>query len=211
MKYSPVAVINLKRYPERWIAWVKEAERMGITDYSRWEAVDGSTLTITSEVQQLFIKNDFNEHRGTIGCALSHMHLWLHIIENKVPELIILEDDARFNDSFEIPELPLGWDLFYYSGPSFKSIYPPGISINDKIMIPQFSKDLHFTTLSYRLSYSGACKLIGRLRKIGFNRAVDGFIRDTFDRLNVFCYKKSRVYPANDLGPEVNSTFKSFL
>ncbi|MBS4165124.1 Uncharacterized protein NEOC65_000171 [Neochlamydia sp. AcF65] len=211
MQLSPIAVINLKSHPERWIAWVKEAERMGITDYSRWEAIDDSTLTLTSEVQQLFINNDFNGHPGAIGCALSHIHLWLYMIENKIPELMILEDNARFNSSFEIPELPLGWDLFYYNGPSVKDICPSGVSLNNKIMIPQCSEDLHFTTLSYRLSYSGACKLMGRLRKIGFNKTVDGFMRDTFDRLNVFCYKKSRVYPAHELESDVNPIFKSFF
>lgn len=190
----PIVVLNLKKRPERWEAWVQEAEKNKLENYSRWEAIDGSLVTITPEIQQLFKDNDFNMRRGVMGCALSHLNIWLHIVEEKLPALIVFEDDARFNETFCLPDLPRGWDIFYFGGPSLKGVYPPGIPFNEKVIIPKLDPDLYFTTIAYMLSFSGACKLLDRLDKVGFNRAVDWFMRDTFDQLNVFCYKKLIIY-----------------
>ena len=203
METPSVVVINLKRRPERWAAWVKEAERVGIVNYARWEAIDGSMLTMQRDVRHLFRNNDFNMRQGVMGCALSHMNIWLHILENNIPALIVFEDDARFNEPFSVPDLPFGWDLFYYGGPALKGIYPPGVPINDTIIIPKLPQDLYFTTLAYMISYSGAIKLLERLGEIGFNKAVDWFMTDTFEKLNVFSYKKLTVYPDPHLGTDV--------
>ena len=105
MDTPPIVVINLKRRADRWAAWTKEAERVGITNYTRWEAVDGSRLTLTTDIQNLFRNNDFNMRKGVVGCALSHMNIWLNIVENNVPALIIFEDDARFNEPFTMSRL----------------------------------------------------------------------------------------------------------
>lgn len=205
MDTPPIVVINLKRRADRWAAWTKEAERVGITNYTRWEAVDGSRLTLTTDIQNLFRNNDFNMRKGVVGCALSHMNIWLNIVENNVPALIIFEDDARFNEPFNVPDLPFGWDLFYFGGPALKGIYPPGIPINDTIIIPKLPQDLYFTAIGYMISYKGANKLLERLVEIGFNKAVDWFMTDTFtfEKLNVFSYKKLIVYPDENSGSDV--------
>ncbi len=205
MKKVPIVVINLKRRPDRWEAWLKEARRVGISDFLRWEAVDGQSLVMTPEIQNLFRDNDFSMRRGVVGCALTHMNIWLHIVENNIPELIVFEDDARFNDPLVVPELLQGWELFYYGGPPFKGIYPPGVPISDTVMVPKLPDDLYFTTIAYMISYSGAHKLLDRLTKVGFNKAADWFMRDTFEKLNVFCYKKLIVYPDQNFGSDIKN------
>ena len=57
--------------------------------------------------------------------------------------LIVFEDDARFNEPFEVPQLPLGWDLFYYGGAPLKGIYPPGVPISEAINIPNLPEDVY--------------------------------------------------------------------
>lgn len=210
MASPPIVVLNLKRRTDRWAAWVREAERVGMTDYTRWEAVDGEKLVITPEIQKLFLNSNFDMRPGIVGCALTHMNIWLHITENKIPSLIILEDDALLNEPLTMPDLPSRWDLFYYGGALLRkqyeppegpvrAAYPPGIPINDKVLIPKFPDHMYFTTVGYMLSYSGACKLLERLIRVGFNKPVDRFMRDTFEILNVFAYRKLVVYTNLDL------------
>ena len=95
--------------------------------------------------------------------------------------------------------------MFYYGGPALKGIYPPGIPINDTIIIPKLPQDLYFTAIGYMISYKGANKLLERLVEIGFNKAVDWFMTDTFtfEKLNVFSYKKLIVYPDENSGSDV--------
>ncbi len=208
MEFPTIVVLNLKRRPDRWAAWVKEAERVGISNYNRWEAIDGGTLHFTTEIEYLFRDNDFNMRKNVVGCALSHMNIWLHVVENKIPSLIVFEDDARFNEPFTVPELPSGWDLFYFGGPPFKGIYPPGVPISDRIIIPRLPEDLYFTAIGYMISYKGAHQLLERLVKVGFNRAVDWFMRDSFNKLNVFCYRKLILYPDENAGSDIQGKDK---
>lgn len=210
MTRPPIIVINLKRRPDRWAAWVHEAERVGMTQYTRWEAVDGTKITITPEIHNLFLHNDFNMRPGAVGCALTHMNVWLYIVENNIPALIVLEDDALLNEPLNMPDLPQGWDLFYYGGALLRkqyeppegpvrAVYPPGIPINELVLIPKFPDHMYFTTVGYMVSYDGACKLLDRLVKVGFNKPVDRFMRDAFETLNVFAYRKLVVYANLDL------------
>ena len=216
MATPPIVVLNLKRRADRWVAWVQEAERIGLSHYTRWEAVDGKALTITPEIYQLFLSDDFDMGSGRIGCALTHMNIWHYIIENKIPALIILEDDALLNEPLTMPDLPLGWDLFYYGGALLRkeyeppdgpvrAAYPPGVPINDKVLIPRFPDHMYFTTVGYMLSYSGACKLIERLKKVGFNKPVDRFMKDSFGILSVFAYRKLVVYADLNFTSDIES------
>lgn len=204
MTQSPrIVVLNLKRRPDRWAAWVQEAERMGIKNYTRWEAVDGDQVTVDEEIKKLFRDNDFKLNSGVMGCALSHMNIWLYVIENNLDALIVLEDDARFNEPVILPDLPKGWDLFYLGGAPLPGVYPPAAPVNDVISIPQLPQNLYFTTIGYMISASGAYKLLNRLNEIGFNKAVDWFMTDTFKQLNVFCFRKFIIYPDKSAGSDV--------
>ena len=42
-----------------------------------------------------------NEHKAKSGCFLSHVNLWKHIVEHKLNDVLIVEDDAE-----QINELP---------------------------------------------------------------------------------------------------------
>lgn len=173
MKAPPIVVINLKRRIDRWKSWVEEAEKKNIEGYSRWEAIDGRKIEITSEIEYLFRDNNFDWRRGRIGCALSHMNVWLHVVEKQIPALIVLEDDARFNAPFAVPDLPPQWDLFYFGGAPWEGVHTPGVIVSDDVIMPNFSPDMFFTAVGYMISFKGACRLLDRLQNIGFNRPLD--------------------------------------
>ena len=164
--------------------------------------MDGLQVTLDEGTRYLFCNNDFQLKPGVIGCSLSHMNIWLHVMENKIPALIVLEDDARFNEPLILPDLPKGWDLFYIGGAPWPGT-PPALPINDKAAVPDLLEDLYFTTIAYMISYSGACKLLNRLTRVGFNKAVDWFMTDTFKELNVFCYRKFVVFSDKGAGSDV--------
>ena len=60
--------------------------------------------------------------RGGLGCALSHIQLWEHVVHIN-ETILVLEDDVRLSPSFQemysILSLPKKFDLIYLSYPDF--------------------------------------------------------------------------------------------
>lgn len=97
-------VVNLLRRTDRKEATEKTFEDAGINDdeYEFAEAVDGKSLTLTDEINALFLGNDFGSRKGFIGCALSHYGLWKQLLSDTTNEYYtIFEDDVRLVDGFK--------------------------------------------------------------------------------------------------------------
>lgn len=91
-----IKVINLNSRSDRWSAFTELNDK----SYSRYEAVNGYELQSTRWLEQMFNDNDYNYRRGMIGCALSHIGLWIECVQsNKM--YVILEDDIILTDYFE--------------------------------------------------------------------------------------------------------------
>ena len=60
--------------------------------------------------------------RGGLGCALSHIQLWEHVVHTN-ETILVLEDDVRlspsFQDMYSLLSLPKKFDLIYLSYPDF--------------------------------------------------------------------------------------------
>jgi glycosyl transferase, family 25 len=205
-----IFVINLTRRPDRWRKWKKEAETYQLPPYQRWEAVDAKQLTPTPEIKKLFRNNDFFNRSGVIACALSHYQIWQHIVKEKFPETIIFEDDANFITPLSKPNLPEGWDLFYYGGfiPTGKDFVVPGIPVSKNIIIPQIPKiplRSGFCAYAYMLSYAGAQKLVSRILRKGIYKAIDYFMVDAFEELSYYCYSPATAYSDLSGGTDVQN------
>ena len=84
--------------------------------YDLFYGIDGSKINL-----KVINDNDWEPiimNSGRIGCFLSHVMLWNHILYSNYDEVLILEDDFIFN----VPlnkileyknELPTDWDLFF--------------------------------------------------------------------------------------------------
>ncbi len=103
----PIYIINLDRKPERYIYVKKQLEKLGLTNYQKWPATDGFTISPDKMINDGVTHNLTVKGKGLAGCAVSHINIWKHIAENNYisednPDgwTLILEDDAHFHPQF---------------------------------------------------------------------------------------------------------------
>jgi len=110
-----VAVVNLDRRPGRWkhVEEVLVAAGFSRDDFSRVSAADGRNLSsLDPELTWLFRRNHFNSDSSVIGCALSHLRIWMRMIEcarqreagnssgAAAEWVLVLEDDVELREGF---------------------------------------------------------------------------------------------------------------
>ena len=190
-------VINLERC----------LERMDYFDdsYTRWIATDYKDLDDDNPVFKRMISMhniNPNEHKAKCGCLLSHLNLWKHIVEHKLNDVLIVEDDAE-----QINHLPDFTDIeeFTYLGGFFTKkitdgeVTPPHLlhKLND---IPEDYKFL--TTLSYYIpTWEIAEKLIVDITSQTRFRAIDVM-------LNKISVCRCVYYPALFIERDLQSTIR---
>ena len=87
-------VINLARSKDRRAHITAELQRAGL-DYEVISAVDGRTLDLSGSTlidPSLASRCEFPA--GTVGCALSHFHVYQKILEDGRDRALVLEDDV---------------------------------------------------------------------------------------------------------------------
>ena len=90
-------VVSLERAPERRSFVVKSFTDVGLT-YELVDAVDGTTLTLAERHSYSRARSLFEIGRGLmegeVGCALSHLRLLQRMVDEHIPEVLIVEDDV---------------------------------------------------------------------------------------------------------------------
>ncbi len=175
-------VINLDRCQDRMKYFDKS--------FKRWSAVDGNDLKDDNPVLSMMISYhniDPKQHRAKVGCFISHINLLKHIVENKLNNVIILEDDAEMVNPLPNP-LPEEFTYLggFFCGKKFSDVeVPHRAGIWD---VPLDSKLL--TTLSYYIPQWEAAKFIyDSIMSQKRYRAIDVM-------LNNIHFTKCYVYPA---------------
>jgi glycosyl transferase, family 25 len=105
--------INLDRRTDRWERMRARFAQHNIGPVTRFSALDGATLTSPAH---------WNDFPGAYGCLRSHMAVIEQAREQRMPSVLIFEDDvvfdpglnARFAD--HIRQLPSDWDMVYFGG-----------------------------------------------------------------------------------------------
>ena len=188
-------VINLERC----------INRMDMFDnsYTRWIATDYKDLDDGDEIYKRMVSMwniSQNEHRAKCACLLSHMNLWKYILEHKLNDVLIVEDDA-----LQVNHLPedLG-DTFLYLGGFFTKKLIDGevdVSLDTGFnFIPEGHKIL--TTLSYYIpTWEIAEQLIVDITSQKRFRAIDVM-------LNKVSIPKRVYYPALFIERDLQSTIR---
>tara|TARA_R110002126_G_scaffold722_6_gene4598 strand:+ start:5328 stop:6695 length:1368 start_codon:yes stop_codon:yes gene_type:complete len=192
-------VINLERC----------LERMDNFDdtYSRWVANDCLDLDDNDDILKRMISmHNINpyEHKAKCACLLSHTNLWKYIVENKLNDILIVEDDAEQINHF--PDFSDVNDFTYVGGFLTKKMTDGAVKVdsfddgfND---IPVDHKFL--TTLSYYIpTWEIAEQLIVDITSQKRFRAIDVM-------LNKVSIKRNLYYPAlfieRDLQSQIRPT-----
>jgi GR25 family glycosyltransferase involved in LPS biosynthesis len=128
--FDHIYCINLDERKDRWKSAIEQFEKNNIAV----ERISG-------------IKNKFNINKtisdAEMGIVLTHKLIYLDAIKNNYNNILILEDDCIFRDTFvedfnkTIKELPNDWDLFYLGGLYWWSLpkeYSENISLANKIL-----------------------------------------------------------------------------
>jgi GR25 family glycosyltransferase involved in LPS biosynthesis len=182
-------IINLDRRADRFELFKKTHPDLA-NSLMRLEAFDGRSLRLTPKIARLFAPHDFKWKKSVMGCALSHLTLWMQLINEKpdINTYLVLEDDARLSpewrgaweNAVDNGHLPEGWDLVYLGGilppnrPGFESAAVE--KINDSVARvkgnqlfgqSEPNRYFHFCAYAYVLTRRGAQKIVDFIRTRG--------------------------------------------
>lgn len=130
--FSKIYLINLVRRPDRLKNFLTYFNASDLKNFNltKFDAIDGTKLDqeniplselATAELQQLkttgFRTKHYQLTMGAIGCYLSHVKVWEHILKNDSDVVLIFEDDAKIPENFlsevneNIAYIPNDWDI----------------------------------------------------------------------------------------------------
>uniref|UniRef100_A0A6I8NV19 Cerebral endothelial cell adhesion molecule n=1 Tax=Ornithorhynchus anatinus TaxID=9258 RepID=A0A6I8NV19_ORNAN len=225
MGFDEVFVINLARRPdrrERMLNSLHELEIVGRVV----EAVDGSALN-SSSIKSLgvdLLTGYYDPYsgrtltKGEVGCFLSHHAVWEEVAARGLGQVVVLEDDVRFEANFkrrlerlleEVEAKQLEWDLIYLGRKQVTSEEEEAVADVHNLVVAHYS----YWTLAYALSLSGARKLLAA-QPLGRMLPVDEFLPIMYDRhpnedykqhfrprdLRAFAMRPSLAFPTHYTG-----------
>ncbi len=164
----PIFVISLARATERRTDIARQLDALGIC-YEFSEAVDGKNSDLSQYAERLkdidYCKKKIGVEfdSGSIGCYLSHYHLFEKMAKESIPYAVILEDDAEVESGFmrvvaDVINCEWQWDVVI--------LHAPGRRGNNRIIcelcnnrkLVQYQRH-PFATVAYLINLEAAKKL----------------------------------------------------
>ncbi|XP_053953383.1 glycosyltransferase 25 family member [Anastrepha ludens] len=187
-----IYMINLERRPERRVKMEKLFLELGL-DVEYVPAVDGKKLS-PQQLQDMGVKflngyEDPYHHRqmtmGEIGCFLSHYRIWEKVVEREQNEVLVLEDDVRFQPYFKDSATRVlaqmrnvvEYDLLYFGRKRLKEEKEPWVQGAENLVHAGYS----YWTLGYVITLKGARKLLAA-KPLEKMLPVDEFLPIMFNR-----------------------------
>ena len=186
-------VVNLERRPDRLDKFRSNAPFV----FEPYKAIDGQNLHPTIQLCQLFNFNDYNYRRGMIGCALSHIDLWINLLNSKDDDIyLIVEDDVEFADDFsdKCQSLIQGddWDIIFLGHHLYSKFQTPETYNRTESptkdrwnTIQSFSKSMGGTG-GYMINKHGALKMLNFIQTNGMTNGIDTMMQHACDTLMVY-------------------------
>lgn len=200
-------VINLDKRIDRWENFIKHPEPKFL-QYTRFSAIDGSKLTPTSQLQQIFDNNDYNMRQGIVGCAMSHLKLCIELLnDNEADVYCLLEDDLEFVPDFQKKLLycthelnKTEWDMFYLGHHLWKQFIDQEVySKTLWTKIEQFNRSESLMrsmggTIGYLINKKGAERLLDYINITGMTNGIDTVQQKAADNINIFYAYPHLIY-----------------
>jgi len=190
-------VINLDRRQDRMNKFSETITKHNL-EYKRFSAIDGIKLTSTRQLRRIFDPNNYRWSRGVIGCALSHLSLWIDLVNSDEQGMIILEDDVQFANHFKTKLgivckecANIDWDVVYIG------TFPRNNTSDDqydqyvtpKLLKKGAEESVRYTyggTIGYMISKKGATKLLQYIDKHGMVCAIDTMMLLAANDANIY-------------------------
>lgn len=178
-------LINLDRRRDRLEGFMQRHPEMA-GRINRLSAYDGKSLELTPELARLFLPNNFQWHKPTMGCALSHLALWQKLAgePDQNASYLILEDDALLapcwlptvEKAFISGKIPPDWEIVYLGGilPKYRKHFDGNIELVNRSIARVkagcvFGKNppgyYHFCAYAYLLSKRGAMRILEIIKR----------------------------------------------
>ena len=174
-------VVNLEQRNDRRNHINDELSREHI-QATIFNAIDGSSVQQTRQFFQLFRNNHFQYRSGMIGCALSHICIWIELLsDDDNDHYIVFEDDAKLEKNFKLKLSNLfnkKWDMVFL-GHHKKNSKSGFFSSKES-----FQNSLG-GTFGYIISKHAAKELLKMIDTIGVINAIDTMIQRVCDVLKV--------------------------
>ena len=173
--------INLDRRPERWKKVEEQFARHGITSVVRSPGVDGLKLHLPPA---------WPYSPGHYGCLQSHLAVLRAARKNRVPNILILEDDCVFDEEFNqkfphyMKQVPRAWDMLLLGGKH----YQEPIKVSDNVVRLRET----YLTHAYALNHSIIDALI-ELCEQGL-LAIDDYTVELQKRFHCYCFAPDLIW-----------------
>jgi GR25 family glycosyltransferase involved in LPS biosynthesis len=230
-RIGEVHLINLARRPDR-IKRFKENHGVWTKEVCLRPAFDGKQLTLTPALARLFAPNDFFWKKAVMGCALSHLSLWLELASESgaCENYLVLEDDVKFSPDWlarweeAAKEIPADYDVLYLGGvlppnrKGYEGLLEPvnaswaRVRENQMFGQPTPTRYFHFCNYAYILSRRGAQKILQGLGKRGgYYTSADHMICNRVEDMNHYMLNPLIAGCYQDDDPKyANSQFNDF-
>jgi GR25 family glycosyltransferase involved in LPS biosynthesis len=208
-------IINLDRRTDRWLECEEKIKNISSLNTIRFSAIDGCKLKSTLQLQRIFDGNDFNMRQGIVGCAMSHLCLYVYLANkehtsNDVSNeniYCILEDDIEFVPEFDKKLRYLknliqdnDWDLVYLAH-HLRDEYITSESYSKTKMprVEQWSRHEALTrslggTGGYLISKNGIHKLLSYIEDNGITNGIDTVQQKAADIMKVLYATPHLIY-----------------
>ncbi|AYV80675.1 MAG: putative fucosyltransferase [Harvfovirus sp.] len=176
--------VNLQRRTDRKENMIKLFNDNNINvDFMK--AVDGKNLEKSDLLKALYENNDFNYRKAIIGCSLSHVNLWLNLLDDtKNDYYIIYEDDIILAKNYKtkinkIIEQAKNQDIIflgYHMYKDKKKLYDHIYNIDDSehITLHPLNKSVYIGgTFGYIINKNGANQMMNYIGKNGIKHGID--------------------------------------
>lgn len=201
-------VLNLDRRPDRWAKFTA-LEEPKFLNYVRVSAVDGTQLIPTEQLQRIFDGNDYNMRKGMVGCAMTHICLYVNFVNDiKTKDndmMLIMEDDIEFVPDFQKKLFHLinntkNWDLLYLGHHVWKKHITDDTYNKEKMPVAErwdsatsLRQSIGGTT-AYIITKQGARKLLEFINTHGMTNGIDTVQQKAGDFINLYYPTPHLVY-----------------
>ena len=177
-------IINLAKRGDRKERIDTLFNKHRIENYEFVHAIDGTELTLTYDIYDLFKENDFGSRTCFIGCALSHYALWKQLVSSDQDKYLIFEDDVQFEPGFGDKLARLQQDitnetdfLFLGSSTQVADESTKRVAIADTVSAPLAMETYIGGFFGYIITRNGALKMLDYISKNGIRHGIDYLVK----------------------------------